>query len=87
MPNVNFSVPEDVKEAFNTTFDGQNKSALMTSLMREAVERAQSQQRILARRQNAPHITEEQFRAAREEGRPQVLRPASLHNNINFVAI
>jgi len=34
-----------------------------------------------------PHITEEQFRAAREEGRPQVLRPASLHNNINFVAI
>ena len=94
MPNVNFSVPEDVKEAFDTTFDGQNKSALMTSLMREAVERAQSQQRsqdafqrILARRQNAPHITEEQFRAAREEGRPQVLRPASLHNNINFVAI
>ena len=94
MPNVNFSVPEDVKEAFNATFDGQNKSALITSLMHEAVERAQSQQRsqdafrrILARRQNAPRITEEQFRAAREQSRPQVLRSASLHNNISFVAI
>jgi hypothetical protein len=45
--------------------------------MREAVERAQSQQRskdayerILQRRQHAPHLTHEQFRAAREAGRP-----------------
>jgi hypothetical protein len=77
MPTVNFSVPEDIKTAFNITFEGQNKSAVIADLMREAVERAQSQQRsqdayqrILARRQNAPRITEEQFRAAREVGRP-----------------
>lgn len=77
MSTVNFSVPEDIKNAFNITFEGQNKSAVIADLMREAVERAQSQQRskdayqrILARRQHAPHITEEQFRAAREEGRP-----------------
>ena len=77
MSTVNFSVPEDVKNAFNMTFEGQNKSAVIADLMREAVERAQSQQRskeayqrILERRQHAPHITEEQFRAAREEGRP-----------------
>ena len=77
MPTVNFSVPEDVKQAFNTAFEGQNKSAVIADLMREAVERAQSKQRgkdaylrILARRQNAPAITEAQFRAAREEGRP-----------------
>ena len=45
--------------------------------MREAVERAQSQQRskdayqrILERRQHAPRITDEQFRDAREAGRP-----------------
>jgi hypothetical protein len=76
MPTVNFSVPVDVKEAFNLTFEGQNKSAVIADLMREAVERAQSEQRsraayqrILARRQQAPHITEAQFRAAREEGR------------------
>lgn len=77
MPTVNFSVPEDIKNAFNITFEGQNKSAVIADLMREAVERAQSKQRsqdayrrILVRRQNAPRITEEQFRAAREEGRP-----------------
>jgi hypothetical protein len=77
MPTVNFSVPEDVKEAFNATFEGQNKSAVIADLMREAVERAQSQQRgkdafqrILARRQSVPSVTEAQFRAAREEGRP-----------------
>ena len=77
MPTVNFSVPDDVKDAFNTTFEGQNKSAVIADLMREAVERAQRRQqhvsaidRILARRVNAPRITEAQFRAAREEGRP-----------------
>ena len=77
MPTVNFSVPEDIKIAFNTTFEGQNKSAVIAELMRDAVERAHSQQRskeayqrILERRQYTPHLTEEQFRAAREEGRP-----------------
>lgn len=77
MATVNFSVPEDIKNAFNTTFKGANKSAVIADLMREAIERAQSQQRskeafqrILARRQHAPHITDEQFRAAREAGRP-----------------
>ena len=77
MPTVNFSVPEDVKDAFNTTFEGQNKSAVIADLMREAVERAQSRQqhsnaveRILARRANAPGITQTAFRTAREEGRP-----------------
>jgi metal-responsive CopG/Arc/MetJ family transcriptional regulator len=77
MSTVNFSIPEDVKDAFNATFEGQNKSAVIADLMREAVERAQSQQRgkdafqrILARRQYAPSVTETQFRVAREEGRP-----------------
>lgn len=76
MSTVNFSVPEDIKNAFNTVFEGQNKSAVIAELMREAVERAQSQQRskeayqrILLRRQHAPSITQEQLRAAREEGR------------------
>ena len=77
MATVNFSVPEDIKNAFNTTFKGVNKSAVIADLMREAVERAQSQQRskdayerILQRRQHGPHLTDEQFRAAREAGRP-----------------
>ena len=77
MATVNFSVPEDVKAAFNAAFEGQNKSAVIAGLMREAIERAQRQQqhvnaidRILVRRVNAPRITEAEFRAAREEGRP-----------------
>lgn len=77
MSTVNFSVPEDVKQAFNEAFQGCNKSAIIADLMREAVDRAESKQRqheaiarILERRKHAPAITEEQFRAAREEGRP-----------------
>ena len=40
MSTVNFSVPDNVKDAFNATFEGQNKSAVIADLMREAVERA-----------------------------------------------
>ena len=76
MATVNFSVPEEVKRAFNETFKDQNKSAIIADLMREAVERTQHQQRqteaidrILERRKHAPPITEEEFCAAREEGR------------------
>jgi len=39
MLTVNLSVPEDVKDAFNTAFEGQNKSAVIADLMREAAER------------------------------------------------
>ncbi len=77
MSTVNFSVPEEVKQAFNETFLGQNKSAIIAGLMLEAVERARNKQRsieayrsILARRKHAPAITEEEYRAARQEGRP-----------------
>ena len=39
MATVNFSVPEDVKDAFNDTFEGRNKSAIVADLLREAVAR------------------------------------------------
>ena len=77
MSTVNFSVPEEVKQAFNETFEGQNKSAIIADLMREAVARAERKQRhhqaiarILERRKNAPTVTEEDIRAARAKGRP-----------------
>jgi hypothetical protein len=61
MSTVNFSVPDDVKALFNATFEGQNKSAIIAELMREAVEREQQRRRreqayarILARRESAP---------------------------------
>lgn len=77
MGSVNYSVPDDVKDAFNKTFKGRNKSAVIADLMREAVERERRRQRhcaavdrIIARREDAPSIKEADIRAAREEGRP-----------------
>lgn len=77
MATVNFSVPEDVKKAFNETFRGHNKSAVIAELMREAVERAHRRRashdaigRILQRRRSAPVRTDEALRKTREQGRP-----------------
>lgn len=76
MGTVNFSIPDDVKEAFNTVFDGQNKSAIVAQLMREAVERAELKERsrvaitrILQARPQAPVRSAKTLRAAREKGR------------------
>ena len=56
--------PDDVKVAFNATFEGQNKSALIADLMREAVERAKQKKAseaaylcIVKRRKNAPVVS------------------------------
>ena len=77
MATVNFSVPDDIKAAFNAAFQGQNKSAIIAELMQEAVERAELKQRrheaitrILERRPRAPILTEDEVRLARETGRP-----------------
>lgn len=77
MATVNFSVPDDVKKAFNETFRGRNKSAVVAELMREAVERAHRRQashdaifRIRERRRQAPVRSDEALRKAREKDRP-----------------
>ncbi len=77
MATVNFSVPDDVKEAFNEAFEGRNKSAVIADLMREAIERVRSGQRsreaigrILERRRGRPILSDEEVRAARLDGRP-----------------
>ena len=43
MATVNFSVPNDVKEAFDNTFGVENKSAVIARLMRLAVQERQLQ--------------------------------------------
>lgn len=77
MSTVNFSVPDEVKNEFNAVFSGQNKSAIIAELMREAVERARRKERsraaisrIAARRERAPSVTDAAFHKAREQGRP-----------------
>lgn len=45
MATVNFSVPEKVKQAFNRVFKGENKSAVLARLMRQAVDERRRQKR------------------------------------------
>lgn len=77
MATMNFSVPDDVKERFNRTFAGANKSAIVTALMEEAVERAERKTkrneaigRILSRLDERPVVSQTEIDDAREDGRP-----------------
>jgi len=77
MATVNFSVPDEVKDAFNEAFKGENKSAIIAELMREAVSRVERMERrrdairrILARRREAPPLSDREIRAARRSHRP-----------------
>ena len=44
MTFINFSIPQDLKEAFNETFRGRNKSAIIAQLMRDAIETERERQ-------------------------------------------
>ena len=77
MATMNFSVPDDVQAAFNKAFAGTNKSALLTALMREAVEerqrrkrRARAISRLLAVRGQLKPVSRRQIATARRTGRP-----------------
>ncbi|MFB6261508.1 MAG: hypothetical protein ABEJ96_01220 [Thiohalorhabdaceae bacterium] len=76
MATVNFSVPDEVRDEFNEAFAGENKSAIIARLMREAVEERQRQERrgaaiegLLRLREEMPSLSEEEIREAREAGR------------------
>jgi len=76
MSTVNFSVPDEVKQAFNDTFKGRNKSAIIADLMMEAVERDQRRKRsrkalnrIVRRRAAGPTVDDDRIREARRKGR------------------
>lgn len=77
MATVNFSVPDEVKQAFNRTFKGENKSAVLARLMRQAVAERQRQKRrvlavdaLLRLRGRARRATDEAIRRERRMGRP-----------------
>ncbi len=76
MATVNFSVPDEVKEAFNQAFEGQNKSAIIAELMRHAVDEAERRRtraaairRLGRRRAKRPAANDAAIRKARESGR------------------
>lgn len=77
MATMNFSVPDDVKAAFEKAFAGTNKSAVLTRLMRDAIEaqarqqrRARAINRLLVLRRRLPSTPARVVRAARVAGRP-----------------
>jgi hypothetical protein len=81
MGTMNFSIPDDVKEAFNKAFDGENKSAIVAELMRRALEEKKRRakqdkdfdalvEEVLRLRAEDPPVTDEEIRHARVEGRP-----------------
>lgn len=76
MATVNFSVPDEIKRDFNELFANENKSAVLTQLLRQAIEERRRQQRraaaidaLLALRQDQPPATQEDIRRAREDTR------------------
>lgn len=77
MATVNYSVPDEVRDAFNETFKDRNKSAIIAELMREAVERFRRRRRshvaidqILERRRDRQPLSDDDIRSARRAGRP-----------------
>ena len=74
MATVNFSVPDEVKQAFNEEFAQENKSAILTSLMKRAIEENRIKKRrynaidaILALREKQAVVSLEEISNAREE--------------------
>lgn len=77
MATVNFSVPDDVKKAFDRAFKDQNKSAVIAELMRQAVaeaertkRRAELFRRLTDDRRLRPKVADQAVRRARTAGRP-----------------
>ena len=77
MATVNFSVPDEIRDRFNKTFAGRNKSAILSRLMEQAVEeeerrlrRARAIEEILALRTKTRPASDAEIRKARESGRP-----------------
>lgn len=77
MGTMNFSVPDDVRAAFNKAFAGTNKSAVLTELMRQAVEERRRQRwrvraisRLLGLRAQLKPVSQGQIARARRSHRP-----------------
>jgi hypothetical protein len=74
MATMNFSIPDDVKEAFNKAFEGENKSAVVAALMRRAVEERERVrrsgdfvERLRRIRARSHPVSDDEIRRARQE--------------------
>jgi len=86
---VNFSVPADVKQAFNETFADENKSAVLTRLMRQAIEERQRAQRRAAAidaPRNSSGFLAEVTRCVAGRGRVVAPAPSPMPAGVRLVA-
>lgn len=74
MSTINFSIPDRVKEEFNEYYAGENKSAVLTELVEEAIERkkleaqrAKAIEAILEFRKSSPYLSDEEIHQLRQE--------------------
>jgi hypothetical protein len=74
---VNFSVPAEIRDAFDVAFAGENKSAVIARLMARAVEERERHKRratlfrqLTADRRKRPSASGSSIAAARRKGRP-----------------
>ena len=75
MGTMNFSIPDDLKDKFNEVFKDQNKSAVVTELMRRAVEEEQRRRRDVSfvarmreiRAKSSRTYSDDEIRAIRDE--------------------
>lgn len=74
MATVNLSVPEEVKTEFNHYFTKENKSAILTKLMLQAIEdrkkqaiRSRAIQELLEFRKTQPSLSDEEIAKARRQ--------------------
>jgi hypothetical protein len=77
MATVNFSVPDEVKREFQETFAGENRSAIIAGMMKQAIADRHRQERraaaidlLLEVRSQAPVTTAAEVDRARKAGRP-----------------
>jgi hypothetical protein len=85
MTIMTIRIPDDVKEAFDKAFEGEDKDAVIAQLIRAAAEakvraateeeerarlRGEAVDRILELRKKMPAVSNEEIRKARQEGRP-----------------
>ena len=74
---ISFSVPEEIKKAFDETFAGEDRSAIIIRLMKQAIKERRRRRRsaeavdaLLALRCQVPPVSAEEIAAARSAGRP-----------------
>jgi metal-responsive CopG/Arc/MetJ family transcriptional regulator len=77
MATVKFSVPDEIKEAFQEAFANENRSAVIARLMQQAVEEKRRQQRrgaaieaLLDFRRKQRPVSAAEIARARRAGRP-----------------